>query len=380
MAKAGLSELFAPHFATLTDPRMERTRRHELLNMIILALCGTIAGADGWVEIANYAKTKRPFFRRFLDLPHGTPSHDTFGRVFARLDPTALLQCVQSWLAALRHSLAGEIVAIDGKTLRGSFDRAAEQSPLHLVNAWAGEARLMLGQVAVDSKSNEITAIPQLLELLDLKGATVTLDAMGCQKEIAAAIRVKEAHYVLKLKDNHPKLCEAVQDIFAKFAADDYTDPQLRQWRTRERGHGRDEYREYLIAPAPVDLVQREEWKDLTSIGMVYKLRNDGTRESETASYYLCSGPPKVKAFARAARDHWGVENSLHWSLDVTFAEDRSRVRTEHGPANLALLRRLSLSIIKQDTTSKYSLRSRRLIAGWDDEALLTFLRGFCGD
>jgi predicted transposase YbfD/YdcC len=377
MAKTALRELFTRHFATLTDPRATRTRRHELLNMIVLALCGTMAGADGWVEIANYARTKLAFFRRYLHLPHGTPSHDTFGRVFARLDPAALLPCIQSWLSSFRTSLQDDIVAIDGKTLRGSFDTAAEQSPLHLVSAWASAARLVLGQVAVAADSNEITAIPQLLELLDLQGATVTLDAMGCQKEIAAAIRGKEADYVLKLKDNHPTMHAAVRQAFGELALNDFAAPGVRQHRTCERGHGRNELRAYVIAPVPADLVQRDDWKDLTSIGMVYRLRDDGTRETETASYYLCSGPAKVKHFARAVRGHWGIENTLHWSLDVTFAEDRCRIRKDHGPANLAMLRRLTLSIIKQDTESKYSLRSRRLIAGWDDEQLLRFLIGF---
>lgn len=380
MTKRPLLELFAPHFATLTDPRFKRTRRHELLNMFILALCGTIAGADGWVEIASYAKTKRAFFGRYLDLPHGVPSHDTFGRLFARLDPAVLLTCIRSWLDAFRATVERELVAIDGKTLRGSFDTAAEQAPLHLVSAWASEARLVLGQVACDAKSNEITAIPLLLELLDLKGCIVTIDAMGCQKDIAAAIRARDADYVLTLKDNHPKLCAAVRDAFADLALRDFADPHVRQCRTREHGHGRAELREYIIAPVPADLAERDEWKDFQSIGMVFRVRADGTRESETASYYLTSLPPKVTTFARAARGHWGIENSLNWCLDVTFAEDRSRVRKDHGPANLGMLRRLALSIIKQDTLSKHSLRGKRLIAGWDDQRLLDILRGFCGN
>ncbi len=235
----------------------------------------------------------------------------------------------------------------------------------------------MLGQVAVAADSNEITAIPPLLELLDLNGATVTLDAMGCQKEIAAAIRAQDADYVFKLKDNHPTMHAAVRAAFVELAVNDFTAPGVRQHRTEECGHGRNELRGYVIAPVPVALLQRDEWKDLTSIGMVYRVRDDGTRESETASYYLCSGPAKVKAFARAERGHWGIENTLHWRLDVTFTEDLSRIRKDNGPANLAMLRRLALSIIQQDTQSKYSLCSRRLIAGWDDEQLLNFLLGF---
>ena len=378
MLQIALKELFTPHFETLTDPRVERTRRHELLHVFILALCGTISGADGWVEIASYAQSKLAFFRRYLDLPHGTPSHDTFGRVFARLDPAALLTCVRSWLDAFRSKVEQELVAIDGKTLRGSFDTAAGQSPLHLVSAWAGEARLVLGQVAVADKSNEITAIPILLELLDLNGAIVTIDAMGRQKEIAAAIRDRGGDYVLALKENHPTMCAAVRDAFATHALNDNADPRVRHWQTHEHGHGRDELREYVIAPVPTDLPHADEWADLTSIGMVYRVRDDGTRESETASYYLLSLPAKVKTFAAAVRGHWGIENTLHWSLDVTFSEDHSRVRKDHGPANLAMLRRLALSIIKQDTVSKHSLRGKRLIAGWDDQRLLQILHGFC--
>jgi predicted transposase YbfD/YdcC len=370
-------ELFAPFFVNLTDPRIDRSKRHALLNILILAVCGTLGGADGWADIERFGRAKLDFFRRFLDLPHGIPSHDTFGRVFARLDPAALLACLQQWLAALGAAVAGEVVAIDGKTLRRSFNTAAGQSPLHLVSAWATEARLVLGQVAVEAKSNEITAIPLLLELLDLRGCIVTIDAMGCQTEIAAAIRAREADYVLAVKDNQPTLHRAVREAFLAHAEADFADPSVRRLRTAGRGHGRAETREYVCAAAPAALVRGRRWKDLRSIGMVVRTRVVNGVASDEVAYYISSLPPKVRTFAKATRGHWGIENRLHWSLDVTFAEDRSRVRTDHGPANLGLLRRLALSILQRDTACKDSLRGKRLLAGWDEQRLLAFLTCF---
>ena len=379
MPSPNLRELFARHFVKLTDPRLDRTKRHALLDILILALCATLGGANGWADIERFGKAKLAFFRQFLCLPNGIPSHDTFGRVFAQLDPAALLVCIQEWLAALGHAVNQEVVAIDGKTLRGSFDTAAGQNPLHLVSAWATEARLVLGQVAVDAKSNEITAIPQLLALLDLRGCIVTIDAMGCQKEIAAAIRAQEADYVLTIKDNQPTLHQAVHEAFLAHADADFTDPTLRRLKKVERGHGREETREYFIAAAPSALADAGEWKDLRSIGLVMRTREVDGDLSEEVVYYLSSLPPKVKTFAKAVREHWGIENRLHWSLDVTFAEDQSRVRKDHGPANLGMLRRLALSILQQDTSSNDSLRGKRLSAGWDEDRLLRILAAFCG-
>ena len=379
MPAANLKELFAPFFVTLTDPCLNRRKRHQLLDLIILAVCATLGGANGWADIERFGKAKLAFFRRFLDLPNGIPSHDTFGRVFARLEPAALLACIQQWLAALGRAVAGEVVAIDGKTLRHSFDTAAEQNPLHLVSAWATEARLVLGQVAVDAKSNEITAIPLLLELLDLRGCIVTIDAMGCQKEIAAAIRAQEADYVLTLKDNQPALHQAVHKAFVAHADAGFTDRTLRRIKTVDRGHGRKEAREYFIAAAPPERTRTGEWKDLRSIALVMRTREVNGEVSEEVVYYLSSLPPQVKTFAQAVRGHWGIENRLHWSLDVTFAEDQSRVRKDHSPANLGMLRRLALSILQRDTSSKDSLRGKRLSAGWDEERLLKILTGFSG-
>lgn len=373
-------ELFTPFFVNLTDPRVNRTKHHALLDLLILAVCATLGGANGWADIERFGKAKIDLFRQFLTLANGIPSHDTFGRVFARLDPAALLACLQRWLAALGTTVSGEVVAIDGKTLRGSFDTATEQNALHLVSAWATEARLVLGQVAVDAKSNEITAIPLLLELLDLKGCIVTLDAMGCQKDLAAAIREQEADYVLTVKDNQPTLHQTLQEAFLAHAEADYTDPSLRRLKTVEKSHGREETREYFIADVPIELLRGGEWKEVRSIGLVMRTRVLNGEVSEEVVYYLSSLPPKVKTFAQAVRGHWGIENRLHWSLDVTFAEDQSRVRKGHGAVNLGMIRRLALSILQQDTSSKDSLRGKRLTAGWNDEVLVKILTSFSGN
>jgi predicted transposase YbfD/YdcC len=371
---------FATHFENLTDPRVARTRRHVLQDLLVIALCAMIANANTWVDIERYGKTKLDFLRRFLELPNGIPSHDTFSRVFAKLEPTALLVCLQAWLNQLREQLGGKQVAIDGKTLRGSHDGTTRPHALHLVSAWATEARLFLGQIAVDQKSNEITAIPQLLELLDIEGDTVTIDAMGCQKEIAKTIVAKKANYVLQVKDNQPTLHAALHEAFIGFAEDDYAEPSLRRFRTVDRDHGREETRAYFIAPVPAALAAADDWTGLRSIGMVLRTRKEGDKTSEEVSFYISSLAAQVKAFARAVRGHWGIETTLHWSLDVTFAEDQSRVRKERGPENLGMLRRLVVSILQQDTSCKASLRGKRLIAGWDDEALLSILAAFSGE
>ena len=368
---------FASHFENLTDPRLERTRRHALKDILVIALCAMIANANTWVDIANFGIAKLDLLRRFLELPNGIPSHDTFGRVFRRLDPAALLICLKNWLGDLRAKLAGEHIAIDGKTLRGSHDGDKRPNALHLVSAWATEARLFLGQLAVDEKSNEITAIPLLLELLDIEGDIVTIDAMGCQKEIAKAIVAKEANYVLQVKDNQPNLCEAISAAFLGFAEDDYNEPSLRRFKTVERGHGREETRQYFIVDAPADLPGHEDWSGLKSIGMVLRTRKEGDKVSDEVAFYISSLAAKVKPFARAVRGHWGIETTLHWSLDVTFSEDHSRVRKDRGPENLGMLRRLAVSVLQQDTSSKASLRSKRLIAGWDDTFLLKLLAAF---
>lgn len=362
------------HFAKLTDPRIERTKRHSLLDMVFIALCATICGAEGWADVERFGKMKRDWFARFLSLENGIPSHDTFGRLFARLDTHEFQVCVHNWLLNLGLQLKDQGISIDGKTLRHSFDTATGKAALHVVSAWASQLRICLGQVAVEGKSNEITAVPKLLELLELTGAVVTLDAMHCQKETTAAIRAKKADYVITVKANQPKLHDAVQQFFLDAANRDYEGVRIHK--TTERNRGRIERREVYVAPAPAELTERGEWVGLRSIGMIYRYRQDGD-ESHAVTFFISSLPPRVKRIARHVRGHWGVENSLHWVLDVTFAEDASRIRKDNSPEIAGTFRRLALSVLQQDTSIKSSIRGKRLQAGWNEQILEGILCGF---
>jgi predicted transposase YbfD/YdcC len=370
-----LVAVFTP-FENLTDPRIERTRRHDLFELVVVALCGTIAGADTWADIERFGNERLPWLRTFLKLEEGIPSHDTFGRVFSMLDPAQLAECIQQWLVEIGREI-GKHVAIDGKTLRGSFDKAAGRNPLHLVSAWACEARLTLGQVAVDSKSNEITAIPLLLELLDLKGATVTIDAMGCQKEIAAKIVAGGGDYVLALKDNHPTLHAAVAQEFATTLEAEVPPPEMRRHVTVETNRGRQERREYLTLPAPKSLPGFADWAGLATLVLVLRITETEDRVTTEASYYLSSLSPKVKALAKAIRQHWSIESQLHWILDVTFTEDASRIRKRHAPQTSAMLRRLAVSILSQDTSLKDTIRGKRYRACLSTDTLERIFLGF---
>ena len=311
-----------------------------------------------------------------MRLESGIPSHDTFSRVFARLDPAELINAVTRWLEEVGRDI-GRHIAIDGKTLRGSFDTAAGRQPLHLVSAWATEARLTLGQIAIDSKSNEITAIPLLLELLDLKGKTVTIDAMGCQKEIAAKIVEGGGDYVLALKGNHVHLHQAVVNEFAAAVDADFRVPGLRRHVTVETNHGRQERREYFVMPAPRHLPGFAGWSRLTSIGMVVRITQTGDKETGQVSYFLSSQPPKVKEFAKVVRGHWSIESQLHWVLDVTFTEDASRIRKQQAPQTSAVLRRLAVSILSVDSKIKDNIRGKRYRASLSTDVLEQILLSF---
>lgn len=370
-----LVSVFTP-FENLTDPRVERTRVHDLFDLVVVALCGTIAGADSWVDIERFGKQRLAWLQTFLRLTEGIPSHDTFGRVFARLDPAELTNCVQQWLDEIGRQI-GDHIAIDGKTLRGSFDTAASKNPLHLVSAWASEARLTLGQIAVDSKSNEITAIPLLLELLNLKGATVTIDAMGCQKEIAAKIVDGGGDYLLALKENHPTLhAAACQEFTAAMEAD--APPQgMRQHTTNEISRGRKERRIYVALPAPKSLPGFADWVGLATLVMVLRITEINGDEKVEASYYLSSLPAKVKKLAKLIRQHWSIESQLHWVLDVTFTEDASRIRKQHAPQTSAMLRRLAVSILSADTSLKDNIRGKRYRACLSTDVLERLILNF---
>jgi len=367
---------FLTYFVDLSDPRRDRGRNHNLLDMVALALCGTIAGANSWADIERFAVAHQGWFEEFLELPQGVPSHDTFSRVFARLDTAEFQQCVSRWVERLQFSLAGETVALDGKTLRGSHDRSSGQEALHVVNAWANHVSFCLGQIRVDSQANEIPAVRELLDILNLQGAVVTADAMHCQTATAKKIIAQEADYILQAKDNQPTLCAAIADEFERYGETNYSDKRLRQCTTTERNRNRTETRTCLVAPAPEAL--RKNWTGLNTIGLIHRMRvlPDGTQSAEL-SYFISSLPPRVRDHARHLRNHWTVENTLHHTLDVTFTEDASRIRQGTGPDITAVFRRLALSILKSDTTVKDNIRGKRLTAGWNLNKLKGILLAF---
>ena len=363
-------------FANLTDPRLERTRHHNLFDIVVVAVCATIAGSDSWTDIERFGCERLEWLRTFLRLENGIPSHDTFGRVFSRLDPAKLSACIVQWLEEVGIEL-GKHIAIDGKTLRGSYDKKAGQNPLHLVSAWACDSRLTLGQIATEEKSNEITVIPLLLELLDLKGATVTIDAMGCQKEIAAKIIEGKGDYLLALKDNHPKLCQAVEKEFSTALETKARPRNLKRHITVETNRGREERRQYFVMPAPDTLPGFADWAHLATIIMVVRTRLIDGQEAGEVSYFLSSLPAKIKNLAKLIRRHWSIENQLHWVLDVTFTEDASRIRKENSPQTSAMLRRLAVSILSRDTSVKDNVRGKRYRASLSTDVLERIITGF---
>jgi predicted transposase YbfD/YdcC len=378
--KADQELSLAHHFADLTDPRIDRSRLHELLDIVAIAICAVVAGADCWDDIEDFGQAKHDWLKTFLDLPNGIPSHDTFRRLFERLDPDEFQRGFLGWIEALHEATEQQVIAIDGKTLRRSFDRAKGRSALHMVHAWATTNHLLLGQVAVDEKSNEITAIPKLLRMLEVSGAIVTIDAMGCQKEIARTIRDREADYVLALKANHERLFEQVVAFWDGACARRRKGPDIRYHREWSEGHGRTEARRCWATSDLTWLEGREQWKDLKSVVMVEAERFIGDTLSVETRYYLSSLENDARLLNGAARSHWGVENSLHWVLDVTFGEDRSRIRKENAPENFGLLRRLALCLLKKETTSKRSIKGRRLKASWDERYLRRVLCGNAGN
>jgi predicted transposase YbfD/YdcC len=368
------------HFAALTDPRVRRTRQHCLNDIIVIAICGFVCGCKSWEQVAIYGRQQADWFRTFLELPNGIPSKDTFRRVFARIKPYAFERCFRSWVKALAETLGIKHIAIDGKTARRSHDRGAGKAALHLVSAWAAENHLTLGQVACAAKSNEITAIPQLLELLELAGAIVTIDAMGCQKEIAAKIRAGGGHYLLAVKDNQPNLLADIQQCFQTELDKPQGQGKFSEHQTTTVGHGRVEQRLYYTIDRPQGLRDLKLWKDLRTITMVVSERQQkGAEPTVETRYYIGSKALQAKANGRYIRGHWGIENTLHWTLDMVFDEDRNRTRKGHGPENIALLRRLAISILKNDTRLKTSLPTKQFHALLDHRVLERMLVEFSG-
>lgn len=361
------------YFRKLKDPRRRHRRLHHLQDILVIALCAVICGANDWQDVETFGKKRYDWLRRLLALPHGIPSHDTFERVFDRIDPQAFQSCFRDWVRAVSAGLGIKHVAIDGKTLRGSG--SAKLRPLHLVSAWATEVQLSLGQVAVDAKSNEITAIPALLELLDLEGALISIDAMGCQKEIARKIRAKGADYVLTVKDNQEHLMEDIQRTFEQALDADFAGFEHDTYATSTRGHGREEQRTYTILHDLSGLRHRDAWVDLSVIGMCYSQRTVKGVTSEEARYFIGSKKAGARYYGKALRRHWGIENNLHWQLDVTFGEDQSRIAKRHAAENFALLRRLTLSLLKANP-AKLSLAKKRFAAALDPAFLEEILQG----
>ena len=359
------------------DPRVRRKPRHLLTDILVISICGVLSGCDGCVEIAEYGRRKAEFLGTILELPHGIPSHDTFNRVLALLKPEALQACLLGWLRSVRDE-AGDSreerhIAIDGKSLRRTFDRAAAKNMLHLVSAWSSANGVTLGQVAVDEKSNEITAIPRLLAAVDITGATVTIDAMGCQKEIAKAIIDGGGDYLLVAKGNPEQTLRIIQDTLAEHLESDAPPPRGTRYETHAVKHGRDETREYVSLPAPKSL-KKLGWSAVRSIGMVYSRTIRDGKVCEESRYYLSSRRPSARKLGTFSRRHWSIENNLHWVLDVCFHEDQCRLRTGHSAENLALINRIGLTLLKADQTVKAGIACKRKTAGWDNNYLIQLL------
>ncbi len=363
------------YFAAVPDPRIERSQHHPLLLILVIAICATLCGADDFVAMEQWARAREDWLRERVAVPNGIPSHDTLGRVFARLDTEAFARCFLAWVKALRQTLGEEIVAVDGKTLRHSFDRAGQKAAIHMVSAWAAAHHLVLGQVKVDDKSNEITAIPALLQLLDLRGCIVTIDAMGCQKEIARQIVAGGGEYVLALKANQGGLYEDVAEFFADARARGFAEVAHGFHREVDGGHGRIEVRCcWKVAEIAWLRARHPAWEKLSGIAMVQAERRvDGKRSLETRYYISSLDGATTAAAARlgeAVRGHWGIENQVHWVLDVSFREDDCRVRLGNAPQNLATVRHISLNLLRQERSLQVGIKNKRLRAGWDPHYL----------
>lgn len=362
------------HFSVIADPRIERRKEHKLIDILCIAICSTLSGADDFTAMEAFGHAKEEWLQTFLELPNGIPSHDTFGRVFSLIDNQKFCECFTSWVGAATSELGVKLIAIDGKTSRRSHDKSRDKPAIHMVSAFATELGLTLGQVKTDEKSNEITAIPALLERLTLSGCIVTIDAMGCQREIAAKIADKGGDYVLALKGNQKELHEDVKLFFDDAAVSGFKDTPHDYYETVEKGHGRIETRRYFATDDIGWLGAGKKWRGLKMIGMVESERAIGENKSVERRYYIGSVENNAKVFGVAVRNHWAIENKLHWSLDVMFREDDSRIRIGNASENMAILRHMALNILRQERTSKRGVKTKRLQAGWDEGYLVKLL------
>ena len=365
------------HCENLEDPRDHRARRHELRNVIFIALSAITGGADSWTDVEMFGNSKREWFENLLDLPHGIPSHDTFGRVFSMLNPEKFQECFSEWMATVSEMTKGDVVAIDGKTLRRSGD--ADIPPTHMVSAWAKSNKMILGQIKVDERSNEITAIPKLLDMLDVSESTVTIDAIGCQKEVAEKIIEQKADYVLALKKNQPSLYDDVVEMFGDEREPDSADRSPNFVETVGKGHGRIETRRCWTVNDPDHIAylnEAGEWPKLASVAKVESERLVGGERSIETRYFISSLSGEAESMLECVRGHWGIENSVHWVLDVTFGEDYCLVRKGNAAQNFSTMRRMALNMLKREATLKASIAGKRKRAGWDDKYLLKILMG----
>ncbi|MCI0555468.1 MAG: ISAs1 family transposase [Anaerolineae bacterium] len=363
------------HFQNLNDPRIERTKKHKLIDIVAIAICGVICGADNWVEIAHFGQVKAAWLRQFLELPNGIPSHDTFNDVFARLDADEFRRCFIEWVQAVYQVSGGQVIGVDGKSLRRSYDKQAGKAALWLVNAWASQAQIALGQAAIAEKSNEISAIPTLLNLLAIQGCLVSIDAIGCQTQIAQLIVDKQADYILAVKQNQPSLYEDVVELFRGVQEVQLQQVAHTYAESLDKNHGRVERRRCwaLSDPAYLNYIrQREAWAQLKTVFMVERERYVPDKvPSREVAYFISTLANDAAHLLQASRSHWGIENGLHWVLDIAFREDESRLRRGFGDQNFAVLRQLAVNLIRQDKSIQLGVKGKRLKAGWDE----TYLR-----
>lgn len=361
------------HFSSLEDPRIERHKKHELIEIIVISICAILCGIDSFEGIEEFGLIKKKWLKRFLSLKHGIPSHDTINRVFSKINPKKFQECFVNWMQEVSKLTKGEVIPIDGKTLRRSFDTAASKSPIHIVSAWASENGVVMGQVKVDDKSNEITAIPKLLDALDIAGCLITIDAIGCQREICKQILQKKADYCIVVKKNQNKLYEDIATFFEEFAPTDKKHDAYSYSKESTKGHGRKEFRQYFIT-ADVDWLQEEHnWPGLKAIGLVKSTRIINDKASYEERFFITSFGADAKKFHNAVKKHWSIENNLHWSLDVNFSEDQCRARKDHAAENFSILRRITFNLLKK-IPDKGSIPKKRIRCAFSEDYLLKAL------